>query len=201
MISAAATGAAATVLSCGVQPRQAWHAFSHRHSAKELDALSVSGAVIVLRISLLWVAYGVSTGAYFAGVLAAVEGVCQVAILGVLAHGVPRCRRDILISIPLTVGLALVLAFGSINLTFMGTLASAASLFMFVFPAKEQWEHRHDDTIGYTWSATMLVLCANVLWTVYGVLHQDVWLTVPSLVHVVLGVVIAGSKLVSAKSA
>lgn len=71
---------------------------------------------------------------------------------------------------------------------------------MFAFPAKEQWEHRHDDTIGYTWSATMLVLCANVLWTVYGVLHQDVWLTVPSLVHVVLGVVIAGSKLVSAKA-
>lgn len=60
--------------------------------------------------------------------------------------------------------------------------------------AYEQFKHRHDTTTGYAGGAVALIICTNVLWTRYGILHGSIWLTLPSAIHTVFGLFMAWEK-------
>lgn len=42
--------------------------------------------------------------------------------------------------------------------------------------------------------AVALIICANVLWTLYGILRGSIWLTLPSAIHTVFGLFMAWAK-------
>lgn len=190
--AAAAVGVIATTLSCGVQPRQTWHVLKSQNDPAERAALTVPGMVILLSIGVLWTGYGWAIGAYASSLLAAVEALCQLIMLAVLArHRDVRGWHWALGLLPALCVVAVAVGGAS---SWVGAFAAGASMAMFAAPAYEQFKHRHDTTTGYAGGAVALIICANVLWTLYGILHGSIWLTLPSAIHTVFGLFMAWAK-------
>mgnify|MGYP007121282173 FL=1 len=175
-----------------MQPRQTWHVIKTQHVPDERAALTVPGMMILLSIGVLWTGYGWAIGAYASSLLAAVESVCQVIMLAVLVrHGDIRRQYWALLTLPAACAVAVAVGGGA---GWVGALAAGASMAMFAAPAYKQFKHRHDTTTGYAGTAVALIIVANVLWTIYGVLHGSIWLTLPSAVHTVFGLFMAWAK-------
>lgn len=65
---------------------------------------------------------------------------------------------------------------------------------MFAASAYKQFKHWHDTITGYAGAAVDLIIADNVLWTIYGVLHGSIWLTLPSAIHTIFGLFMAWAK-------
>lgn len=113
MTADAVVGVIATALSCGVQPRQTWHVIKTQHVPADRATLTVPGMMILLSIGVLWTGYGWAIGAYASSLLAAVESVCQLIMLAVLArHGDIRRQDWVLLVLPAACVVAVVVGGG-----------------------------------------------------------------------------------------
>lgn len=179
-------GASATLLSALTHPSHLAYLWRHRDDTETLKGVSMASAGVVVASQMIWVVYGLTVNGIWAAAIAGISVVVQTYIVVVVSRAGAASKS----SVAAICAAALAALITSLLLPgpVLGAIGVAVSAAMWV-PAAIVVVRAAGTAAGRAYPPVMstVIVVANLLWLVYGLLLNDIWLWLPCPLHIASG--------------
>ena len=192
MILISITGFLATLLSLAVNPSQIINMVKREAKGSTFEGFSPGTVLVTLLTSILWTTYGIRFNAIWSSAIAVFSIVLMIYSLIILKRSGSVKKRFVVTTVIASAAFLVFSIFAGQNvLGFLGAIVSAA---MFIPQAITTFKQRNNESINdFSLFSVFMIISANCTWTLYGILLDDIWIIIPSVIHVINGIIMLGA--------
>lgn len=183
-------GFLAAATAAAVSPLQLIALVRSDDTARSAQTVSLGTLSLICLCNTLWFVYGINHGAIWSAVLAVVAVTVQLSILAI-------CAATKRAPLALTVGLPIAMVAAGFAATYtpaavLGAIAATMSVANYLPATKRRLdsfrsgEYLREQTV-YSTPMSITMTTTNVLWITYAVLIRDVWVGLPCVVNLAIG--------------